>query len=206
MNSKKNILTDIHNDEKHYLATFETIAGIDEVGRGPLAGPVVIAGIVLPRSYTILPGVCDSKKTTAKQRKELYPLITKAYQYHIVVLDNDHIDTVGIANSVVEGMNQVIHTLKAQINLIDGYFRKGLFPDNTFTMIDGDALYYSIAAASIIAKYTRDSIMDELDEHYPLYGFKHHKGYGTKEHLANLEKFGPSSIHRKSYQPIKDLL
>lgn len=188
--------------EKNLLMKFKNILGIDESGRGPWAGPIVIAGVLL-ESTDFLDGVDDSKKLIEKKRDLLYSQIIHTHKYRVVVYDNNEIDKLGVGNAQVKAMREIMSFFTPQITLIDGYFKKGSFDGNHECIIDGDAKHYSIAAASIVAKCVRDKIMKELDLIYPLYNFKSHKGYGTKEHQARLKEFGICPIHRISYKPIQ---
>ena len=174
------------------------IAGIDEAGRGPLAGPVVVAGVVMPLD-DIVEGVNDSKKLSAKKRDELFDKITaKALDVQIAIIDNETIDEVNILNATKSGMERCIYCFeKADVVLIDAVKLNLTVP--TLSIVHGDALSYSIAAASIVAKVTRDRIMTEYDARYPEYGFAQHKGYGTKAHIEALKKYGPCPIHRRTF-------
>lgn len=173
------------------------ILGIDEAGRGPLAGPVVVAGVVMPLD-DIIGGVDDSKKLSAKKRETLFKIITeKAIQMHVAVIDNQTVDEVNILNATKQGMAECVAKCQADAVLIDAVKLNTNLP--TLSIIHGDALSYSIAAASIVAKVTRDRIMLDYDKVYPQYNFAKHKGYGTKEHIELLRKFGPCPIHRKTF-------
>ena len=174
------------------------IAGIDEAGRGPLAGPVVVAGVVMPLD-DVVEGVNDSKKLSAKKRDELFDKITsKALDVQIAIIDNETIDEVNILNATKSGMERCIYGFeKADVVLIDAVKLNVTVP--TLSIVHGDALSYSIAAASIVAKVTRDRIMTEYDARYPEYGFAQHKGYGTKAHIEALKKYGPCPIHRRTF-------
>ncbi len=182
-------------------AGYNVIAGVDEAGRGPLAGPVSVAIVVMPlEKDKIIDGVNDSKKLTEKKREELYEkIISTALEYHVELIDVDLIDSINILNATKVGMLACINSLKKtpDMVLIDAVKIDADVP--TKSIIKGDALSYSIACASILAKVTRDRLMLELDKEYPNYNFKKHKGYGTKEHIENLKKFGPCQIHRKSF-------
>ncbi len=197
-----------HPNEQAILSSVatNTILGIDEAGRGPWAGPVVIAGVILTPNSPVVDGIDDSKKISEKKRKELYNQLIAQYTYEVVIIEPEEIDKIGIGKAVTKGMNTIISKLPTTITFIDGYFPPSTFPDHAKSVIDGDALLYAIASASIIAKHTRDEIMIELDKLYPAYGFAKHKGYGTKLHLEMLQKYGISPIHRKSYKPVKKLL
>lgn len=180
------------------------IAGVDEVGRGPLAGPVVVAAVILPLNLRIK-GINDSKKLSLKKRNELYKIIlNEAIAVNVSFIDERVIDEINIYEATKKGMLEAISGLKIKPEhvLIDAMPLRELAIPHT-SIIHGDALSASIGAASIIAKVTRDEYMDKMDIKYPNYGFKHHKGYCTKEHLEALEKYGPCEIHRKSFAPVK---
>lgn len=180
------------------------IAGVDEVGRGPLAGPVVVAAVILPLNLRIK-GINDSKKLSLKKRNELYKIIlNEALAVNVSFIDERVIDEINIYEATKKGMLEAISGLKIKPEhvLIDAMPLRELAIAHT-SIIHGDALSASIGAASIIAKVTRDEYMDKMDIKYPNYGFKHHKGYCTKEHLESLEKYGPCEIHRKSFAPVK---
>lgn len=180
------------------------IAGVDEVGRGPLAGPVVVAAVILPLNLRIK-GINDSKKLSLKKRNELYKIIlNEALAVNVSFIDERVIDEINIYEATKKGMLEAISGLKIKPEhvLIDAMPLREFAIAHT-SIIHGDALSASIGAASIIAKVTRDEYMDKMDIKYPNYGFKHHKGYCTKEHLEALEKYGPCEIHRKSFAPVK---
>lgn len=180
------------------------IAGVDEVGRGPLAGPVVVAAVILPLNLRIK-GINDSKKLSLKKRNELYKIIlNEALAVNVSFIDERVIDEINIYEATKKGMLEAISGLKIKPEhvLIDAMPLRELAIPHT-SIIHGDALSASIGAASIIAKVTRDEYMDKMDIKYPNYGFNHHKGYCTKEHLEALEKYGPCEIHRKSFAPVK---
>ncbi len=186
-----------------YDEGIEYIAGVDEVGRGPLAGPVVVAAVILP-SNTRIKGIDDSKKLSAKKREELYKIISKeAIDISISFQDHKVVDKINIYEATKKGMLEAINNLKIKPEhvLIDAMPLNELNINHT-SIIHGDALSASIAAASIIAKVTRDHYMEQMDFKYPNYGFKRHKGYCTKEHLEALEKNGPCEIHRKTFGPV----
>lgn len=184
---------------------FHLIAGVDEVGRGPLAGPVVTAAVILDPSIMI-PGVNDSKKLSPKRRAELKKEIEeKAIAIGIGILDEKVIDDINILEATKQAMRSAILNLDPapDMVLIDAVHLKDL-PYPQQSIIKGDALSVSIAAASIIAKETRDAMMAAYDEIYPGYGFAKHKGYGTKEHMDAIRKLGPCPIHRRSF--IKNII
>jgi ribonuclease HII len=185
---------------------YRLVAGIDEVGRGPLAGPVVAAAVILPENCTIL-GLNDSKKLSAKKREELYVQIqNRAIAVGIGLADHEVIDQINIYQATKQAMIMALEDLcfAPDYLLIDAMELEVSVPQES--LIKGDARSISIAAASIIAKVTRDRLMAEYDELYPGYGFKNNAGYGTKEHLLGLEKFGVTPIHRKTFAPVKDLI
>lgn len=176
------------------------ICGIDEAGRGPLAGPVVVAGVIMPLGESdLIDGVNDSKKLSAKKRDKLYDeILAKAIEVQVAVVDNKTIDEINILNATKQGMLQCIEGFsKVDCVLIDAV--KLDTSVRTLSIVHGDALSYSIAAASIVAKVTRDRMMEDFDKSYPQYGFAKHKGYGTAAHIAALKQYGPCPIHRRSF-------
>ena len=176
------------------------ICGVDEAGRGPLAGPVCAAAVILPAGIEI-PGLNDSKKLTEKKREELYDVIReKASGYGIAFASVEEIETLNILEATFLAMNRAIGQLNPPpaLTLVDGNSTKGLeFPARA--VIKGDGKCASIAAASILAKVTRDRLMRELALQYPQYGFEVHKGYGTKAHYAAIREYGPTPVHRMSF-------
>ena len=190
-------------EEELYDSQIELVCGCDEVGRGCIAGPLVVAACIMPPLLRI-DGINDSKKLTAKKREELYKKITKeAIAYNVVFIDEATVDELNIYQATKKGMLEAIEGLKVkpEFALIDAMPLGELeLPHNS--IIHGDARSASIAAASIIAKVTRDHYMEKMDVKYPNYGFKKHKGYCTKEHVEALEKYGPCAIHRKTYFPV----
>lgn len=191
----KKIEQDIYNKGVKY------IAGIDEAGRGPLAGPVVVACVLLAQD-SMIEGVNDSKKVSEAKREKLYEIITKeAISYGVGIIYQDEIDEINILQATKKGVTEAIKQMEIKPNIIMVDALTGIdtlgIPYNS--LIKGDAKCYSIAAASIIAKVTRDRIMREWDKVYPQYGFDSHKGYGTAKHIAALKEYGPSPIHRRSF-------
>lgn len=177
-----------------------TICGVDEAGRGPLAGPVCAAAVILPPHLEI-PGLDDSKKLTDKRRRELFPLIKEqAIAYGIGLASHEEIDQINILQATFLAMQRAIDQLegKADFALIDGNREKD-FGLPVMTVVKGDSRSANIAAASILAKVTRDDIMEEMAEVYPQYGFEIHKGYGTKAHYEALRTYGASPIHRMTF-------
>lgn len=178
----------------------QVICGVDEAGRGPLAGPVCAAAVILPANIEI-PGLNDSKKLSDKRRRELYPVIMEqAIAYGIGFADHKEIDEINILQATFLAMERAIHSLnvKPQLALVDGNRSKD-FGIPVKTVVHGDSLSASIAAASVLAKVTRDDLMLKLAEEYPQYGFEVHKGYGTKAHYEALEKYGPCPVHRMTF-------
>lgn len=187
-------------EEKYYQQNIQNICGVDEAGRGPLAGPVCAAAVILPPHFDI-PGLTDSKKLTDKRRRELFPIIIEnAVAYGIAFADEKEIDNINILQATFLAMERAVSQLSArpQILLIDGNREKD-FGIPAETIVKGDSRSASIAAASILAKVTRDDFMLEMADKYPQFGFEIHKGYGTKAHYAALEEFGPCPIHRMSF-------
>lgn len=179
---------------------YEIICGVDEAGRGPLAGPVCAAAVILPMGLEI-PGLTDSKKLTDKKRRELFPVIKEqAIAYGIGLASHEEIDEINILQATYLAMERALAQLsvKPDIALIDGNRAKD-FGLPVRTVVKGDSLSMNIAAASILAKVTRDDLMLELAEQYPEYGFEVHKGYGTKAHYEALRAHGASEIHRKTF-------
>ena len=190
-------------EEELYDEGYKNICGIDEAGRGPLAGPVVVCACIMP-PFLRIDGINDSKKLSEKKREELYKIIVKeAIAYSVVFISPEVIDDINILNATKKGMLDAIEKLKVEPDyiLIEAVKLEELKTSNK-SIIHGDALSASIAAASIIAKVERDYYMSVMDKEYPNYGFKHHKGYGTKMHLEALEKYGPTPIHRKTFTPV----
>ena len=179
---------------------YTVICGVDEAGRGPLAGPVCAAAVILP-DHLELPGLNDSKKLSDKKRRELFPLIQEqAIAYGIGLASHEEIDEINILQATYLAMERAIAQLegKADLALIDGNRAKD-FGLPVKTVVKGDSLSASIAAASILAKVTRDNLMEQYAVEYPGYGFEIHKGYGTKAHYAALTEKGASPIHRKTF-------
>lgn len=179
---------------------FQMICGVDEAGRGPLAGPVCAAAVILPEDVNV-PGLNDSKKLSDKRRREIFPLIKEqAIAYCVAFSTEQEIDEINILQATFLAMQRAIDGLqvKADFALIDGNREKD-FGLPVKTIVGGDGLSASIAAASILAKVTRDDYMLELAEKYPQYGFDVHKGYGTKAHYEALVQFGPSEVHRMTF-------
>ena len=194
-------------EEELYDEGYKNICGVDEAGRGPLAGPVVVAACILP-PFLRIEGINDSKQLSEKKREELFKIIKKnALAYNVVFISEKVIDEINIYEATKRGMLEAIEGLKINPDyvLVDA-MPLGELKTSNKSIIHGDALSASIAAASILAKVTRDHYMEKMDIKYPNYGFKHHKGYGTKMHLEALEKLGPCPINRKTFGPVARLI
>ena len=193
-------MPDYEYESKALKNEYKLICGVDEAGRGPLAGPVCAAAVILPDGC-IIDGVNDSKKLTEKKREQLFDVIKEmAVAYSIATADEKEIDEINILRATYLAMNRAFQGLKVKpdIALVDGNRDPGLgIP--TRTIVKGDANSMSIAAASILAKVTRDRFMLEMDKKYPEYQFAKHKGYGTKLHYEMLDKYGASEIHRMTF-------
>ena len=179
----------------------KSICGIDEAGRGPLAGPVVVASVIMPEG-SMIEGVNDSKKVSEKKREKLYDLIlSEAISYGVGIIGQDEIDEINILNATKKGLTISLQELtqKPDLIIVDALTKIDTDGIKYESIIKGDAKCYSIAAASIIAKVTRDRIMREWDKVYPQYGFVAHKGYGTVAHIKALKEYGACPLHRKTF-------
>lgn len=191
----KEIETNLHKQGIKY------ICGIDEAGRGPLAGPVVVTSAIMPED-SMIEGVNDSKKVSEKKREILYDKITEeAISYSVSIISEEEIDKINILNATKKGLTNSIKDLdvKPDLILVDALNKIDTLGIPYKPIIKGDALVYSISCASIIAKVTRDRIMRQMDEIYPEYGFAGHKGYGTAKHIAAIKEYGLCKIHRRSF-------
>ena len=185
----------------YYQKGYEYIAGVDEVGRGPLAGPVCAAAVILPKGM-VIDGVNDSKKLSEKKREKLYEEITKnAVAYSVAFVEPSVIDEINIRMATHKAMQKAVSDLKikADFLLVDGNDRIAFDGIESEYVVKGDARFECIAAASIVAKVTRDKYMVEMDSVYPHYGFAKNKGYGTKEHMLGIREYGITDIHRKTF-------
>jgi ribonuclease HII len=188
-------------DKEFFDMGMKYVCGIDEAGRGPLAGPVVVASVVMPAD-SMIEGVNDSKKVTESKREKLYEIITKeAISYGVGIIYQDEIDEINILQATKKGLTKAIEAMDVIPNviLVDALTGIDTCGVPYKSIIKGDAKSYSIAAASIIAKVTRDRIMREWDKVYPEYGFAGHKGYGTAKHIAAIKEYGLCPIHRKTF-------
>lgn len=193
-------MLDYSFDASHKTEAIKIICGVDEAGRGPLAGPVVAAACILPDGL-IIDGLDDSKKLTEKKREKIFDIILeKALDYSIASASVEEIEEINILNAAMLAMKRAIDGLemKPDLALIDGNMSRG-FDVPTKTVVHGDAISQSIAAASILAKVTRDRLCYEYDKEYPEYGFAKHKGYGTKLHTDAIKQYGITPIHRPSF-------
>jgi ribonuclease HII len=194
-------------EKMYYRRGYQKIAGVDEVGRGPLAGPVVAAAVILPKDG-IRPELFDSKQISSKKREELYSsILNEALGVGVGVVGQEEIDRINIFQATLRAMVSAIENLPFHPDflLIDG--TQGLkFSVPQKSIVKGDRLSNSIAAASIVAKVTRDRMMEEYHRQYPQYDFAKHKGYGTKQHRLAIEKFGVCELHRKTFRGVKEYL
>lgn len=206
------IFPTIELEEKLWKQGFVNVAGVDEAGRGPLAGPVVAGAVIIHSKDQMVEGVRDSKKMTQKQREKCFELIIqKSSAYGVGIVSNDEIDKIGIQKAVLKAMTMALEQIKEKIveinyiiadgknvSIIEGYKMERI--------TKGDLFHYSISAGSVLAKVTRDRIMREYAAQFPNYNFEKHVGYGTKKHMEALKKFGICKIHRKTFEPIKSML
>ena len=186
-------------ERKHQESGKKYIAGVDEVGRGPLAGPVVCASVIMQLD-DIIEGIDDSKKISEKKRQALFEVIkSKAVAYSICQVSQEEIDKINILNAVKKCMTDAVNSLavKPDITLVDGVDTN--LPINAEYIVKGDANSYTIGCASILAKVYRDNLMTEYAKEYPEYGFEKHKGYGTKVHIEKIKEIGPCKLHRKTF-------
>ena len=203
---KENFTPDYSYETAVLNSGFSLVCGVDEAGRGPLAGPVFAAAVILPKECPEIDGLNDSKKLTEKKREALFDVIKeKAVAYAIAEATPEEIDEINILNASMLAMRRAVEALpvKADFALIDGNCSRG-FEIPTETVVKGDAKSYSIAAASVLAKVTRDRQCLELDKEYPRYGIAKHKGYPTKDHMDAVRKYGPAPIYRMSFLKFLD--
>ncbi|MFZ4631617.1 MAG: ribonuclease HII [Patescibacteria group bacterium] len=206
-------MLDLKTEHNFFKLGHNFIGGVDEAGRGPLAGPVVAACVVIDKNFKIdsddLALVADSKKLSAKKREKLFSIIKeKVLAVEIGVVDNLTIDKINILQASFLAMRRAIKKLKIEPDyiLVDGNFKIPKLEKPQTAIIGGDAKVFCIAAASIIAKVSRDWMMSEIDKEYPEYEFSKHKGYGTKAHFAKIAELGPCPLHRFSFSPIKEMV
>lgn len=206
------VMLDLNEEKKLFENNYKLVGGIDEAGRGPLAGPVVAACCVIGPDFKLDKDefcfIKDSKKLTSKKREELFDVIKNGFlEVGIGICDNETIDRINILEASFLAMKKAIGALKNKPSffLVDGKFKISNCSFEQKPIIKGDEKVFSIAAASIIAKVTRDRIMAELHKKYPQYGFDKHMGYGTRFHMEQIKKYGPSEVHRKSFGPCKGI-
>lgn len=188
-------------ENKLYNENIKYICGIDEAGRGPLAGPVVVGAVILPEN-SFIEGVNDSKKVSEKKREKIYEkIIEEAIAYSVGIVDQKTIDDINILNATKLGVKLALEglTQRPDVIMVDALNNIDTLGIPYISVVKGDAKNYCIAAASIIAKVTRDRIMRQWDEVYPIYGFSKHKGYGTAEHIRIIKENGPCILHRKTF-------
>jgi ribonuclease HII len=195
-------------EQSLYEKGYNMVSGVDEAGRGPLAGPVVAAAVIMPKGMKF-EGLTDSKKLTAKRREELFDeIVASEAVCSIGVIDNFTIDKINILKASLMAMRKAVMTLcqKPEIVLIDGQHTIPNLDIPQFAIIGGDAICDCISAASVIAKVTRDRIMDKYQELYPEFSFSIHRGYPTPQHIRELKTFGPTEIHRKTFRPVEEII
>ena len=196
----------LHYEKELYSQGYTLIAGVDEAGRGPLVGPVVAAAVILPKNYE-LEGLNDSKQLSEKKRNLFFEQIKKdAISYGIGIVDAKIIDEINILEASRLAMNIALDNLSVKPEYIITDAMKLPTRKNVLALIHGDALSINVAAASVLAKVTRDQIMYELDKKHPEYGFASHKGYPTKKHIENIKKYGILDNYRFTYKPVKDII
>lgn len=200
-------MPDLSLEKSLHARGIQPVAGVDEAGRGPLAGPVSAAAVILPEGFSC-PGLDDSKKLSAARRDRLYDQLTRCagLRWSVALVDAAEIDSINILRATHLAMERAVRQLEVEVGhcLIDG-LRLPSFPWPHDGIVKGDGLSLSISAASIIAKVTRDRWMKEISLEFPQYGFERHQGYGTKAHLEALRIHGPCRIHRRSFQPVAQL-
>ena len=206
------IYPDTKLEEKLWKEGYKIVVGLDEAGRGPLAGPVVASSVVISNINQVIPTVRDSKKMTEKQRNEAYVKIKDiSHCYGIGIVGSRDIDSMGIQKAVLEAMKIALEVVETKLNskadyiIADGLNILDISNYKMKKITQGDLYHYSISAASVLAKVTRDRIMREYHIKYPIYGFDTHVGYGTKKHMEAIKKYGICDIHRRSFKPISNI-
>jgi ribonuclease HII len=205
-NEPKKLVSDV--ELTLYEKGYHALCGVDEVGRGPLAGPVVAAAVIIPAGITI-DGIDDSKKLSQTEREELFDeIINSELICAVGIIDNECIDRINILQAALMAMRKAVTDLKStpEVVLIDGNQTIPKLGLPQYAVVGGDGICQSIGAASIIAKVTRDRIMDKYNELFPSFTFAQHKGYPTPQHVEELRRHGPCLIHRKSFKPVSDLI
>jgi ribonuclease HII len=204
----KNLINENNLKELINIINHDYICGVDEVGRGPLAGPVVAAAVIMPRDVFI-DELNDSKKMSKAQRERVFNKINElSLIFAVGIIDNDKIDSINILRASLLAMKTAVDCLKKKPNVIfvDGIYEIPNLPCNQHTIVGGDSICSAISAASVIAKVTRDRIMENYQNQFTSFTFSKHKGYPTANHLKELKKFGPTEIHRKTYKPVAELI
>jgi ribonuclease HII len=193
-------------EKKCWKNGFNVVVGLDEVGRGPLAGPVVAGAVFLPKNFAVIKGITDSKKLSEKQREKFYNILinNKNIKWGIGIVSEKVIDKINILQATKLAMKKAIKNLQADYLLLDGSFKLDV-PLPQTSIIKGDSKVFSISCASIIAKVTRDRLMQKYHKKYSQYGFDKHKGYGTALHIKQIKKLGACPIHRKSFYPVSEI-
>ena len=206
--NEKNLPNRLLEHDQIFLSQgFKSLAGVDEAGRGPLAGPVVASAVIV-RDFSFDHPVNDSKKLTPRQRERAFEEILRKCWVGIGVVEHHVIDQINILQAAMRAMEEAVRKLpeNPDMVLIDGPSLPGIGVCPQTPIIDGDAKSFSVACASVAAKVTRDRMMDYYDQVYPVYGFAKHRGYGTPEHLDALKKFGPCRIHRRTFEPVRSMI
>jgi len=198
----KRIINISRYENELYIDGYETIAGVDEAGRGSLAGPLVAAAVIMDRKKMMIEDINDSKKLTEAKRRVIFKEIIKNCLCWSAKISPDEIDRMSINKANVVAFEKAVGSLKIKPNIILADFVNAKMDVKYLQIIKGDSLSVSIASASIIAKVIRDDIMLKLSKYYPEYGFENNKGYGTRQHLVSLQKFGPSMVHRMSFRGV----
>ena len=190
-------------EDELYIAGYEKVAGVDEVGRGSLAGPLVAAAVILDKKKMIIEDINDSKRLSEDKRKHIFKKVIKSCLcWSVVKIPPDEIDRISITKANAIAFQRAVSSLRIKPYVILSDFINTDFGIGYLPLVNGDRLSVSVAAASIIAKVIRDGIMIKLSRYYPEYGFEHNKGYGTRKHLKSLQKYGPTLIHRASFRGV----
>ena len=190
-------------EDELYIAGYEKVAGVDEVGRGSLAGPLVAAAVILDKKKMIIEDINDSKRLSEDKRKHIFKKVIKSCLcWSVVKIPPDEIDRISITKANAIAFQRAVNSLRIKPDIILSDFISTDLGIGYLPLVNGDRLSVSVAAASIIAKVIRDGIMIKLSRYYPEYGFEHNKGYGTRKHLKSLQKYGPTLIHRASFRGV----
>lgn len=204
---KRNNSLSISKLEKDYLEEYSSIIGIDEVGRGSIAGPLVLAGFKIDSDTKVIPGVNDSKKLSILNRERIYNILLPSISsYYIFVSEVENLNKNGLSNEIKRGINEIHNKLKEEksITIVDGNYKQT--NPNIISVIKADSILYSVACASNIAKVYRDNLMYKFAKEFPIYEFEKNVGYGTKNHFEAIKKYGITKLHRTNFEPIKGML